>query len=110
MAEPVKAITLSNVPIGGSPHRCAGQLVPAALGDVTKFERFFVQGGDTIRATVKLSAVAGTCTIAIYPILSDGNGNDDTTGTRNTVDAVTSAALTTAQGREIGRASCRERV
>ena len=99
MAEPVKAIPLSaGLNIGAAPHRCAGVLAPAALGNSqTKFERFFVQGGDILKIVWKFSVVGGTTSVTIYGLLSDANGNDNTTGTRDADNKQANAAVTTTQ-------------
>lgn len=97
MAEPTKAIRLSNVQVGGAPHRCVGALAAAVvLGAETAKERVLVQGASTLRAVVKLSAVAGTATLKITPLLSDANENDKASGTQRTTNIQTSASLVAA--------------
>lgn len=97
MAAPVPAIQLSDIQVGGAPHRCVGALaVGAVLGAATYKERVIVQGADTLRVRMKLSAVAGTATCKVTPVLADGDSGDKASGTASATDIVTTATLTTA--------------
>lgn len=97
MATAVPAIPLSDVQIGGAPWRCLGALaVGTVLGAATAKERVIVQGADTLRVRVKTSALAGTATLTVTPILADGDALDKASGTQATTNTVTTASLVNA--------------
>lgn len=69
--------------------------VTFAPGD-TKKERVYVGGLESVRVRVKLSAIVGTVTATVYPMLSDA-GADDTAGTRGAAFAAGTAITTTGE-------------
>ena len=84
------------------PIRLAGALAATtAIGaSTTAFERVQIGGVSKIYVLVKLSAQAGgNTTVNGYPMLSDANGDDDTSGTRKPITLPTALTIanTTAQ-------------
>jgi hypothetical protein len=69
----------------------------AVLGAATYKERVVVQGADTLRVRVKLSAVAGTATLTVTPLLSDADAGDKASGTQAVTNTVTTASLSTSE-------------
>lgn len=79
------------------PYRLKGALAAGeTLGQsATKKERIKVSDLASIAARVKPSAITGTLTVELFPMLADA-GDDDTTGTRATTGAPTAVTTTTA--------------
>lgn len=80
-----------------APRRLAGALAAGTVvvKNTSIFQRLRVAGLGVLRVRVKPSAIVGTLTLQIYPVLSDG-GDVDTTGTRAATNLPTAATVTTA--------------
>lgn len=89
------AVLLSDEAPYPAPRRLVGALAAAATigNNASKKERIRITGLGVVRVRAKASAVTGTMTLQIHPMLSDAT-KDDTVGTRATTNLPTAATAT----------------